>query len=84
MFKYKGYTIEVSDKKTKKYMAIVDGKKVHFGDRKYEQYFDKIGHYRDQDHQDNVRRVQYQARHGASGNHLKPGTAAWFSWNLLW
>lgn len=82
--KFRGYEVYVSDRPTKKYMAIVDGKKVHFGAKGYEQYHDKLGHYSKWDHHDPVRRNAYKSRHGAQGFHLKKGSPAWFSWNVLW
>lgn len=82
--KFRGYDIQVSDRKDKKYVAIVDGKKVHFGAKGYEHYHDKLGHYKSLDHNDEKRRESYRARHGAQGHQLKEGTPAWFSWHVLW
>lgn len=81
---YKGYDIYVSDKPEKKYYALVNGKKIYFGQIPYQQYHDKIGYYKILDHNDKKRRENYRARHGAQGYQKIKGSAAWFSWNLLW
>lgn len=74
-----------------KYTAVLDsGKKVKFGDKRYEHFKDKIGFFSDLDHNDKKRRKNYRARHGAIK--LKDGTLAvnkkyspaWFSYNYLW
>lgn len=84
--KFEDYMIEKSNRKNKKYMAYVDGKWVHFGDTRYEHYHDKLGEYKHLDHNDEKRRQAYRKRHGAIEGkpHEKPGTSAWFSWNVLW
>ncbi len=84
--KHKGYHIFVSDKPNKKYYAIIKGekrdKKVYFGDTNYEQYFDKLGHYEAQNHNDPKRRQHYKNRH-EKDRHLV-GSAGWFSDQILW
>jgi capsid portal protein len=40
-----GIKIVKSNRKHKKYVAVVDGKMVHFGDTRYGQYKDQIGVY---------------------------------------
>lgn len=82
-----------SPKKHKKYRAILtDGnmaKYVDFGDKRYQQYEDKIGLYSHLDHLDKKRRVNYRARHSAilskSGtpSYKIPYTPAFFSWHYL-
>ena len=52
-----------SSRKYKKYVATVDGRKIHFGDTRYGQYKDKIGLYSNLDHGDKARRVAYYNRH---------------------
>lgn len=84
VWKWRGYTITVSDDPLKKYKALVDGKWVHFGDRRYQHYKDKIGFWRRLDHGDKDRRRRYIARHSAGGHTDIPGTAAWFALNVLW
>lgn len=79
---YKGYKIYVSDKKNKKYYALVDGKKIHFGDKRYQHYKDIFGYYKKLDHNDNDRRNNFLKRFERFKN--KPGTAGWFAINILW
>jgi hypothetical protein len=76
------YSFFVSDKAPKKYYALVGRRKVYFGDARYEQYKDKIGHYASQDHGDKKRREAYRNRHAHES--LAPGTAGFFSWYVLW
>lgn len=66
------YTLEgfeVNKGKKSKYDAILKNKKtgefkrVPFGAKGYEQYHDKIGHYKDFDHGDKDRRKRYLQRH---------------------
>lgn len=74
-----------------KYTATLpDGKKVNFGDRRYQHYKDKIGSWSSLDHLDLKRRKNYRARH--SGIVLSDGSRAidkkyspaWFSYKYLW
>ena len=53
---------EVSTRKNKKYMTTYKGKVIHFGDKRYQQYFDKIGFYKNLNHLDNERRKNYLTR----------------------
>jgi hypothetical protein len=78
---FEGYQIRVSDRKDKKYYAIVDGKKVHFGAKGYEQFHDKLGHYKNLDHNDEKRRDNYYKRHNVD---YPKGSADWFAKNVLW
>ena len=77
------YTIERSRAKHKKYVAVfADGRRVHFGDDRYEQYEDKtpLRLFSHLDHRDPKRRASFLARHG------KPVvySANWFSQKFLW
>ena len=85
-YKWRGYDIVVSTRPDKKYMTVVDGKRIHFGARGMAQYKDQLGYYAKDDHEDEDRRDAYRARHGAIPGkpHLVEGTPAFFSWNLLW
>ena len=83
-----------------KYTAIIEktreqrdnrgDKRVNFGDKRYEQYHDKIGLYSKLDHNDKVRRANYRKRHSAIRK--KDGrraidvkySPAWFSYHYLW
>ena len=84
----------VSKSKNKKYSVYVmkDGKKklIHFGDVRYEHYFDKIGKYSKLNHGDKERRKNYLSR--AKGIKDKDGNLTWtdksspnyFSIRYLW
>ncbi len=79
--KFEGYDIHVSDRKDKKYYAVVDGKKVYFGAKGYEHYKDVLGHYSNLDHLDKKRRTAYYKRHNTD---YPKGTADWFAKKVLW
>jgi len=81
----------------KKYTAILpNGKRVHFGDRDYQQYKDSVpkrlggGLWSSKDHLDPERRRNYRKRHGEM--RCKDGekciskrySPAWFSYYFLW
>lgn len=57
--------IQKSSRKNKKYMAIVDDKKIHFGDNRHQQYKDitSLKLYSHLDHNDKKRRMNYFKRH---------------------
>ena len=78
----------VSKAKNKKYSVYVkadtkSGKKlIHFGDSRYEQFKDKLGHYSNLDHGDKKRRKAYYDRHGkAKGS---KDSALYWSHTILW
>ena len=52
-----------------------------FGDHRYQQYYDKIGHYSQQNHKNAQRRAAYYARHGHMKDYRSP---KFFSHNYLW
>lgn len=79
---YAGYEIFVSNARYKKYYAIVDGRRVNFGDKRYEHYHDKMGYYANLDHWDKERRRAYKMRH-EKDRHTR-GTAGWFADKILW
>lgn len=87
LYETNAYKIYKSDRPNKKYVAYLPNynlnrtKVVHFGDSRYEQYFDKIGVYHRLDHNDIERRKAYYRRHNK-----KPAlyTAGWFSNHFLW
>ncbi len=63
-------------KKNKKYSVFTpSGKKIHFGDKRYEQYKDKIGKYSHLDHNDEKRRERYLKR--AKSIKDKEGNLTW-------
>ena len=52
-----------SNRQHKKYMGVVDGKKIHFGDNRHGQHKDKIGIYSGLDHGDKSRWTACHNRH---------------------
>lgn len=83
-YKYKKFIIIPSPQKSNKKYDVYDkqGKKiVSFGDKRYEQYHDKLGYYEDQDHWDKERKKRYYARHGKEADLY---SAKYFSHRLLW
>ena len=65
MVKIGKYNYEKSTRKDKKLMTIIDGKKIHFGNRKApaNQHFkDKTGIWKSLDHGDKERRKNYLSR----------------------
>ncbi len=68
-----------SSAKFKKYSVYVmkDGKKklIHFGDNRYDQYKDKLGFYKELNHNDKTRQKSYLAR--AKGIKNKQGETTW-------
>ena len=75
----------LSKSKNKKYAVYVekDGKKrlIHFGDSRYGQYKDKLGHFKSKDHGDTKRRDLYYKRHGKTND---KNTAKYWSHKILW
>tara|TARA_R100000654_G_scaffold24805_3_gene47992 strand:- start:1518 stop:1784 length:267 start_codon:yes stop_codon:yes gene_type:complete len=76
----------VSKAKNKKYSVYVKGtngrpKLIHFGDKRYQQFKDKIGHYKSLDHGDKNRRRLYFIRHGKA---TSKDTPKWWSHKILW
>ena len=77
----------VSKVKNKKYSVYVksdnkSGKKlISFGDNRYSQFKDKIGHYSHLDNNDPKRKKAYYARHGKA---TSKDTAKYFSHKYLW
>lgn len=53
---------------------------VSFGDKRYQQYYDVITHYKHLNHYSKERRRLYYLRHGDA----KPLSAKWFSHYYLW
>ena len=78
------YTFKISTKKNKKYDAYKNSKYlVSFGDKNYQHYFDKIGHYSHLDHLDLKRKNNYYKRFGKKED-AKFESAKYFSHNYLW
>ena len=80
---FEGYEIYVSDRKNKKYAAKEKNKNkyIHFGDKRYQHYYDKFGFYKHLDHKDSKRKEAYYLRH--KKNYGK-GSADYFSKKILW
>jgi len=72
-----------STRKHKKYMAVFQNKKVHFGDNRYEQFKDstRLQLYSHLNHYDKKRKQNYYARHGKVA---KLHSAKWFAHKFLW
>jgi len=76
------YEFKVSTRKNKKYDVYKNDKYIiSFGDKRYQQYNDKIGHYSYLNHLDEKRRQNYYKRFGSK---VKYESAKWFSHNYLW
>lgn len=80
MVKKDGFEFLKSTRQNKKYMVRVNNKLVHFGDKRYEHYKDKIGLYKNLDHGDITRKKAYYARHGKAEKY----SPKWFSHKYLW
>lgn len=76
-----------SKMKYKKYSVYVlkDGKRrlIHFGDKRYQHYKDRIGLYSHLDHNDKKRRENYYSRHGEKDIKDKSRAKYW-SHKKLW
>ena len=78
------FVLEKSTRQHKKYMAVFpNGKKVHFGDNRYQQFKDStgLGVYSALNHGDSARRRRYYSRHG---KHADKYSAKWFAHKYLW
>lgn len=76
-------TLKKSSRYPKKYQITVDGKTIHFGDRRYQHYKDKtpIKAYSHLDHMDPERKRRYYARHGKTTDKR---SAKYWANKLLW
>lgn len=76
----------ISSAKNKKYSVYVKNDKggvklIHFGDSRYQQFKDKLGHYANNDHLDETKKKNYYARHGKA---TSKDTAKFWSHKILW
>ena len=80
---YKPFVSSAKNKKYSVYVKSASGNKklIHFGDTRYGQYKDKLGHYKSKDHLDQKRRKAYYTRHGAATN---KNTSKYWSHKILW
>lgn len=71
-----------------KYAAILENKKtrqrrkIQFGAKGYQHYYDKLGHYSNLNHGDKKRRGRYHARH--SGDKDFKFSSGYFAAKILW
>ena len=70
-----------SNKKFKKYMVKTKKGIIHFGDNRYGQFKDKLGHYSNLDHGDPKRKKAYYDRHGKA---TSKDSAKYWSHKILW
>lgn len=79
-----------STRKYKKYMTTYKGKTIHFGDTRYQHYFDKIGLYSHLNHLDDNRRYNYLKRSSNIRNkqgkltYKDKSSPNYYSINYLW
>ena len=80
---YKPFVSSAKNKKYSVYVKSASGNKklIRFGDTRYGQYKDKLGHYKSKDHLDQKRRKAYYTRHGAATN---KNTSKYWSHKILW
>ena len=77
----------VSKAKNKKYSVYVKSdnksgvKLINFGDSRFGQFKDKIGHYKSLDHGDKKRKDNYYSRHGKA---TSKDSAKYWSHKVLW
>tara|TARA_Y100000004_G_C8900806_1_gene406307 strand:- start:691 stop:942 length:252 start_codon:yes stop_codon:yes gene_type:complete len=77
------YKPKPSNKKNKKYMVLTKKGVIHFGDSRYQQFKDKLGHYSHLDHNDKKRKERYYARHGEKNLKDKERAKYW-AHRVLW
>jgi|TARA_R100000479_G_scaffold159282_1_gene96407 hypothetical protein len=77
------YKPVISTRKYKKYMVLTKRGIIHFGDKRYNQFKDKLGAYKHLDHKDKERQKSYYARHGDKNTKDKE-TAKYWSHKCLW
>ena len=80
-----GYDYQISNKKGKKLMTVVNGKTINFGDLKYQHFFDKTGLLpKSLNHLDEKRRESYLKRARGLGGSTDPTSANFHSVSILW
>ena len=82
-FQYLKMKVEVSERKHKKYVAILDdGRRIHFGDKRYQHFRDStpLKRYSHLDHGDVNRRDSFHARF----KHSPKNSAGYFALKYLW
>ena len=89
---YKPFPSKVKNKKYSVYVKGKNGKPklISFGDKRYQQFKDKLGHYSNLNHLDKKRRDSYRKRSRGIRNkegkltYLDKNTANYYSYNFLW
>ena len=82
-FQYLKMKVEVSKQKHKMYVAILDdGRKVHFGDKRYPHFKDRtlLKAFKHLDYGDEKRRKSFHARF----KHSPKNSAGYFALKFLW
>lgn len=83
------YCVKVSKMKNKKYTAYLMGEDnklyqpIHFGDKRYSHYKDKLGYYSNLDTNDKEQRQRYRQRH-SKDNIDNKNTAGYWAYHYLW
>jgi len=79
----KPFKSKAKNKKLSVYVKDKNGKNkiIHFGDTRYEHYFDKTGIYQHLNHKDVKRKKNYYSRHGKTNDKL---SAKYWSNKYLW
>ena len=79
------FDYQLSSRKGKKLMTVVDGKTIHFGDSNFQQFFDKTGLLpKKMNHMDARRRKNYLARAKGITGWKDPDTANYHAIRILW
>lgn len=80
---YKPFKSKAKNKKYSVYVKSKTGGKklIHFGDSRYQQFKDKLGHFSKLDHNDPKRKKAYYSRHGKA---TSKDTAKYWSHKILW
>lgn len=80
---YKPFVSKAKNKKYSVYVKSDKGNKklINFGDSRYGQFKDKLGHYKSLDHGDTQRKKNYYSRHGKA---TSKDTAKYWSHKILW
>ena len=80
---YKPFPSKAKNKKYSVYVKSSSGnpKLIHFGDKRYQHFKDKLGHYSNLDHGDQQRKKNYYSRHGKA---TSKDSAKYWSHKILW
>ena len=85
MVKINGFDYQLSQRKNKKLKVFVNGKWLHFGDKRYDHYYDKTGLLpKSMNHKDEKRRHNYLQRAAGLGGVNDPNSANYHAMRILW